>query len=220
MLSALFAFLARVLECCFLLRPIDNPLAQPLNHDETYAKPTEDLRDLLAKLIHDSARFFGRYRKFDPRLIGFTYLSCGAFGKVFVSPCGRFVIKVSIDNDDGGYGRYVRLALKRQDNPYYPKIFAHLRKGNRNVVLMERLTALPTMSGDMLCSKVYDLREETNRWPFAKASSSDDAHYVQLVTDLRWLLFRPFCRSDIATRNAMCRTTPEGNQLVITDPVV
>lgn len=214
MFSALFALLARLLERRGVLKPITNPLQDAVDQDAFYAKSAEDVRQGLSNLIEGSRRYFGRYRQFDPKQIGFTHLRSGAFGDVYASPCERFIIRVSIDNDDSGYGRFVRLAQRRQDNPYFPRIFAHIKKGNRNVVLMERLQPLPPA----LSRAVYDLRDqvEARSTPEIKA----DAHYQQLVGDIRGLLRHPFVGSDIATRNAMMRPTPEGDQLVITDPVV
>lgn len=212
MFSALFALFLRLLERCGILKPIANPLKDAVDQDSFYAQSADDVRLGLINIVDGSRRFYGRYRKFDPKEIGFTYLSSGAFGRVYLSPCGRFVLKVSIDNDDSGYGRFIRLATRRQDNPYFPKVYTILKKGNRQIVLMERLQSLPSS----MTTAIYDLRNHVEAFRHPRVG---DAHYQQLVGDIRRLLRRPFCGCDIATRNAMLRSTPEGDQMVITDPV-
>ena len=219
MLSAFFAFWARLLERCFLLPKIKNPMAHPFCQEEAYAKPTDELRAILIDLINRSHPYFARYRQIDPTLIGFSYLDRGGFGKVYGSPCGRFVIKVSIDNDDKGYGRYVRLAQTRADNPYFPKIFAHIKAGNRQVVLMERLEKLSAAPDKPYGDEVRLIRALVYGRELPRIIG-DDQHYVQIIHDLRHLIHKGGCGGDISTKNSMLRPLPDGYQLVITDPVI
>jgi len=170
----------------------------------------EEAREKFTRWVESSRPQYTKDYKFRVLGTGFMYKSCGAFGDVFISPCGRFALKRSQDAGcDEGYSHFLQLALKRQDNPYYPRIYAHLQDDCTQVVLMERLR--PLASTQYLWVKKLRQHMTTDMATLALK----DENYQQLVADLQ-ALFASTKRiqCDIHHSNVMRR----GEQLVVTDP--
>ena len=212
----------RMAEALGLLKPATTPFSDPIPYEDIYNKPAADVRAFLVNTMEAHRVHFHRYRSFAPEALGFCELNAGCFGRVYISPCGRFVLKVSIHNDDDAYGTYVNLATKRDDNPFFPKVFCHLRSGNRNVVLTERLQ--PIAYDDMKAAAfVKDTRDRVvGKIPvMQKGRRRRHAKgYAELVEDLTVLVHLCGYRCDLARCNVMQRENEDGTvQYVVTDPV-
>lgn len=172
-------------------------------------------REKFTQWVEGSRPKFEKDCKFSLLGTGFMYKASGAFGSVYVSPCGRFVLKMSRhDRCDKGYARFLRLALQRQNNPYYPRIYTCLQEANVQIVLMERLYPLRDR---FLEARYRRLKEYSYSWSEFSGDASDP-HYAQLVQDLKELFADETVRRDLHDENVMLRKTEHGRQLVVTDP--
>ena len=196
-----------------------SPLYTPLDLAALYAQPTDEARAKLVALLEGHRQYFGRFGDMNPKLLGFAEHTFGCFGRVYVSPCGRFALKVSMQNDDDAYGTFVNLCLKRQHNPFYPRVYCHLRHGKRNVVLMERLHELPM--DPKANAFVKSTKERVrSRIPASNKSKRFGEGYAELVADLTTLVHTHRFKCDIKAHNVMLRRLPNGNEhYVVTDPV-
>lgn len=75
----------------------------------------------------------------------FKHLGNGAYADVYQHPNKDVVVKVFDTKDDEGYSKYLKWALKHQDNPYVPKIHHVEKFKNKDcgeeitIVFMEKL---------------------------------------------------------------------------------
>lgn len=211
--------LFRCAEALGIISKSNSPLYEPLDLSAIYAAPTDETRAKLADLLEGHRKYFRRYGEITPELLGFTEESWGSFGQVYISPCERFALKVSFHNDDVAYGTYVNISMQRQHNPFFPKIYAHLKSGNRNVVLMERLDELPMDPASNAFVKSTKERVRA-RIPISPDCKRYPEGYAELVDDLTMLVHTFRYKCDIRAHNVMVRPMPGGKaQYVVTDPV-
>lgn len=79
------------------------------------------------------------------KTINWKYLECGTYARVYLSPCGNYVLKVNIEYDP--YPFFAEMALNDSANPYLPNIYWHVPllddftagKTVKSVTLIERL---------------------------------------------------------------------------------
>ncbi len=134
---------------------------------------------------------------------------------VFCSPCGNFVIKLAYANE--GYKQFIELALKRQNNPYYPKIYKSICEGDDNfqITLMENLSPLyghNTFAYNDLRFLTSFLNARTRNF---LRMGKRTFNLKQCATDLDKLFKAEKMHGNLNTTSVMRR----GMQLVITDPV-
>ena len=183
-------------------------------------------RDELVNILEAHRASFEQDGTFDPEKLGFTPHEEGSYGRTYISPCRRFVIRISLKNDDEAHSVYTALALKHQRNPFFPKVYAHLTCGNRSLVLMEKLKTLADAMGDY-CEDDYrfvsELRDRMNmglRIPQNKRNRHP-AGYAQWLEAVLNMGEYHDLMADISAQNVMVRIDHRGNrQHVITDPFV
>lgn len=209
----------RIAEALGIISKTNSPLYHPLDLSAIYAAPADEARAQLVALLEGHRQHFERYGDITPELLGFTEESWGSFGQVYTSPCERFALKVSLHNDDVAYGTYVNISMQRQHNPFFPKIYAHLKSGNRNVVLMECLDELPMDPAANAFVKSTKERVRA-RIPISPECKRYPEGYAELVDDLTMLVHTFRYKCDIRSHNVMARPLPGGKvQYVVTDPV-
>ena len=189
------------------------PQKKDINPAEVYFKPFEELRALLVSWIEESRPQYAERQDYNPEKLGFELHDMGGSADVYVSPCKRFAIRVSRELWDYGYQHYLDIVLQRQNNPYFPKVYAVLQEGNRQVVLLEYLQAIDF--DDPEYDEVDVIREDAR----VGKTGNPCPHMQELVRDLHGLLSGGVCRNDLYGDNALLRRTGNGVQLVITDPV-
>ena len=144
------------------------------------------------------------------RELGLKYCGSGSYASVY--KVGEAVVKTAIDTDPA-YQNFLRLALKRQNNPFFPKVFAVGFHCGRHIVVMERLGPLPRDGGLLPVlgqeSPIKTLKRKTVRDAYMKNKKA----FRQLVNDLKTLCIDH--DYDLHGDNVMLR----GSQLVVIDPV-
>ena len=191
-------------------------------------------------------RNYGRFIRINPSHItpssfALPHIGSGSCAAAYQLEDGR-VLRVNT-RADPAYQAFIRLALQRQDNPFYPKVFAAGFYPDKQIVVMEKLTPLCTQQGStdekfMRKLKIahftvaflsYDSTKSESAAKNASELVLKDVVFCrtlrrsyarhkqafrQLVADLRWLV-REY-NYDLHGKNIMVR--PCG-QLVVTDPV-
>lgn len=89
---------------------------------------------------YDDDRFIVRMTPLD-QIMGLEHLGSGCYADVYALDDQR-VLKV-IKKEDSGYQRYVDLIRKHPNNPHFPKVFYQGKWGQKQVYILERLSAEP-----------------------------------------------------------------------------
>ena len=150
------------------------------------------------------------------RDLGFKPCGSGSFASVFLVD-EETVVKVS-KCPDKPYKAFLRLALRRQGNPFYPRVFAVGFHGNEHVVIMERLQALK--EGKSFWHLLWKTRDEPAQLPkllfykpVREAFKENRRAFREVVRDIKKLCVK--YRYDLHGKNVMYR----GHQLVVIDPI-
>lgn len=147
--------------------------------------------------------------------MGLTPIDSGKHATAFSSACGRFVLKVNFAYDEA-YRRFVDLAMTRQDNPYYPRIYYSHHSPEFQVVLMEPLHPLRS---DLPQWQEAEYLQQQVCFGLMPRNPKGDANFTKLVWDM-WSLFdQDGLAEDLSGRNLMVRKQAGTLQLVVTDPV-
>lgn len=189
------------------------PQKKHINRAEVFFQPFAELRQQLVSWIEESRETFTLRQDFNPEMLGFDHFDAGGYAEVYTSPCKRFAIRVSRDCADSAYQDFLTIALQRQHNPFYPKVYALLQHENRQVVLMEYLTLIDL--DDPEYDEVEILREDSR----LGKTGSPCPNRQELVRDIHALVAGDDCRLDLHPDNALLRHTGTGRQLVVTDPI-
>jgi len=147
--------------------------------------------------------------------MGFAYIDRGFHASTFKSACGRFVLKVNFTYDEA-YRRFIDLALNRQDNPHYPRIYYSHQSPEFQAVLMEPLRP---MRADLPQWQEAKYLQEQVCFGIMPRNPEGSAHFTQLVWDMWSLFSQDAVREDLSGRNIMVRHQAGSMQLVVTDPV-
>lgn len=172
-------------------------------------------RDAFVKWVENARDTETPIHRAQLKEMGFTYIAHGAHASTFLSACGRFVLKLNYDFDDA-YRRFVDLALTRQDNPYYPRIYFACQKPAFQAVLMENLK--PLHEGMPQWAEADYLQQQVC-FGMMPRNPEGSADFVKLVWDMWSLISQDGVREDIAGRNLMVREENGCLQLVVVDPV-
>ena len=189
------------------------PQKKHINRAEFFFQPFEVLQKQLVSWVEQTREMFTERQDFNPEMLGFDHFDAGGYAEVYTSPCKRFAIRVSRDCADRAYQDFLALALQRQHNPFYPKVYALLQHGNRQVVLMEYLALIDL--DDPEYDEVEIIREDSRCGKTAKACP----HMQELVRDIHTLIAGDDYRLDLHPDNALLRHVGSGRQLVVTDPI-
>lgn len=178
----------------------------------------EAARELFTQWVESGKPHFNRRRKFKWWQMGFRFTGKGNNARVYLSPCKRFALRITKKGRrELGYSRFLQLALTRQDNPYYPRIYAHIQVGATQVVLMEALSPWGYCSEQAYEQARSFLRIIEGAEPL---TPFPPAPYAQLVQDMQQLIAQDGISNDLYMGNLMCRKADDGvEHLVVTDPV-
>ena len=176
---------------------------------------------LFTQWVESGRPRFEKTNKFNPYGHGFRKIGYGNNARAYLSPCGGFVLRITKrKREEAGYAAFLRLALKRQDNPYYPRIFAHLQSGNRQVVLMEALHDWDRTSEEAL-DDALEFRnycdKSAEELPSAEALA-ENPHMQQAIADMHALIAAGY-EDDLHMGNILCRISDVDEHPVLIDPV-
>ena len=156
---------------------------------------------------------------------GYQRVGSGTYAVVWGKPDSKTVLKL-VKNEDKAYMDFVKLALKHQDNPHFPRFSSKVIRLNDNykAIRMERLVAGKGAEDNFRSMNAYIIE----RYISIKGNLSGVADYVR--EDINKLFdqypqMKAACdliianlsyhQNDLHPGNVMFR----GNTMVITDPV-
>lgn len=145
---------------------------------------------------------------------GWSYLDAGLYACVYLSPCGRYVVRISKPDVRDAKCAYARLCmLQEEENPYLPRIYAYLPFGKHTAV--------------MVCEALKPVTEENDQELDDLLGAFSDLWFGRtLIADLDLVLAVTLIRTAAKSwgvpdlvdcdSNIMLR----GTQLVLNDPLM
>lgn len=144
----------------------------------------------------------------------FRCVASGLYARVYTNKAANYVYKVADDEESESYRAFVIAAMKRQDNPWFPRIYSATvyRPKHSDPYLVVKMEKLIDINQYHVVAQLSEsLHVSTNK----HLSKYDKRHLKELRGVLKYL-YRKF-NNDLHYQNIMMRESD--NHPVIIDPV-